>query len=1586
MSNVISQLEQARKDLVDRGLRNPFLNFKVRNSIGFKFQHTDLQSVYDYLVHESGYITFDVVARKLEIKNIPPQHYNPKISNIWYYIILAAVFTTLQQPVSEYVDVLTTPYTDSILQKRLIKTENDALTYLQERGVNILYLAFGFLSWKDSDGTSGKTYQAPLVLVPVSLTRHDINSEYQLKYNGEDIIDNLSLKQRLQNDFRLHIPSLSSDDDAEPQVDLKDYFRKIEQAIGKQSDWSVIQSEIALSTFMFGRLVLFHDLDPSTWRKPEALTQHPIISQLLGQGFSQGFQDHATRVDDLSREQLDGYLSPLNNLHVLDADSSQAQAIKAVSSGRNLVIQGPPGTGKSQTIANLIAEAAGNGKRVLFVAEKNAALDVVKRRLDHCGIGDLCLELHSQNATRSAVVFELKRTFELGRPVDISETGLVEKHRTARQKLQDYSSVLHQMVGTTGITLFQAYGEYFQINRLLGNIKRINFETTPYVSLGLSDYKHRREIVTRLQETVMNHGLPENLLFRYSRKQYTTPHELEEINIASANTRDMLQSYMDEALRVLPLLKIPIPPSIDELNSIEIVLRKIAQVPQSILKEVAWNHSGWKESSVVIVETIKEGVEQTALEESYLSRMISDVLTIDLVSIRLAIHSHKDNLFRFLNRDYGHALKEAKELFKTSPPENTSELLDTLDILLKIKRGREQLATKATLMRSLVGTIWEDTNTDWDHLKRIIQWQETIKKNIDGSTLPSILWDIINIHPPDFKDHAKALNQKWYAFVTAFHDLTKKLLLPNDAIKELKQQPINTTISLLNQWSEHTEDLKKIFPFNMMQDELETSGLQSLYKVASTWEHTSQHLVHIFDYYRFRYIIDQAWNNNKILLSINNQQRQKLLEDFQTSDLSMITMNQQRIVAEHYDRLPRSQIPGQVAILQNEFNKKRRHLQIRKLMEKAGNAVQALKPIFMMSPMSVATYLPPEDVQFDLVVFDEASQIRPADALGAIARGKQIVVVGDQKQLPPTTFFDVDMESDATEDVVGDYESILSLFMARNAPFRMLRWHYRSRHDSLIAVSNKQFYDGRLYIFPTPDHQRDQIGLQYRYLQDTYYEQGTACNIKEAEIVAKAVFEHFDKNPDQTLGVATFNVKQADAIRDALEVLRRENPHYEQFFSSVGDEPFFVKNLENVQGDERDVIFISIGYGHRKDGRLSMNFGPLNKQGGERRLNVLITRARNQCVVFTNLSYQDIDLQASNTQGVIALKRFLQYAEKGEMEMQEASQREPDSPFEEDVAYHLRMKGHIVHHQVGTAGFFIDLAIVHPDHLGRYILGIECDGASYHSAASARERDRLRQQILESKGWIIHRIWSTDWFQNRAQEIDRVDELIKRLHQQQSSNAGKPKVSDQLQTATIQRIDVSEDTSQPPSQLVDYELATLDKQFAWDNIDQVPNDILLIIVKGVIDKESPIHENEVVRRVCRLLGFARAGGKIHKAIKDTMTILLKKDHLTYIRHLESTGSFLFRIGKPIIGRDRHLLTTEFIKFEYISEKEIAVVMKNSVVESYGIEEIDLLSSVCKQLGFSRTSQAMNDRCNTVLNQLIEQNELLRKGSQIIPFK
>jgi very-short-patch-repair endonuclease len=509
----------------------------------------------------------------------------------------------------------------------------------------------------------------------------------------------------------------------------------------------------------------------------------------------------------------------------------------------------------------------------------------------------------------------------------------------------------------------------------------------------------------------------------------------------------------------------------------------------------------------------------------------------------------------------------------------------------------------------------------------------------------------------------------------------------------------------------------------------------------------------------YRSAAEQVLNEDPKLRRHSGASHNQLRTQYQQLDKDFIDIRRQLLAEKVAARtVPQGVYQGRVseltelALVQHIAGQVRPRISLRDFFRRAGTTIQGLKPCWMMSPMSVAQYLEQGQLKFDLVVMDEASQIRPEEALGAVARGAQVVVVGDQMQLPPTSFFQrlsadgAGEEDEEVEDV--QQESVLEAAAARFYPPRMLKWHYRSEHGSLISFSNSEFYGDELTVFPSPFHDHADYGVKLNRVDGIY---GAGVNEQEAKAVVNAALEFMSTQPDQSLGIVAVNSKQAELIRELVDQLCASEPEAEAYRAKWdgGLEALFVKNLENVQGDERDAIFISTVYGKDANGNFYQRFGPINSGYGHRRLNVLFTRAKKKVVLFSSMNPEDIQDEGKSW-GVRALKAYLQFARTGSWVLPTESTVECDSVFEEWVLRALRANGFDAVPQLGLAGYRLDLAVRHPSHSGTFLCGIECDGATYHSARSVRERDRLRQEVLERLGWNIYRIWSTDWFRNPA--------------------------------------------------------------------------------------------------------------------------------------------------------------------------------------------------------------------------------------------
>ena len=731
-----------------------------------------------------------------------------------------------------------------------------------------------------------------------------------------------------------------------------------------------------------------------------------------------------------------------------------------------------------------------------------------------------------------------------------------------------------------------------------------------------------------------------------------------------------------------------------------------------------------------------------------------------------------DNIISYTElalHNYSLVLPTLSAICVPTPPESLRDQIDILTALTDSFAPQLVMTDLEMLGANLFGLKWQYLNSDWPSLNEITRALALLYLRISQGNLPSALLNFLASKPDMQNLKTRLLEmqgslQALPGLVSSAFDplqIDRKQRFGSDIL--LYDLPFAEIAALFGSWASRLSDLQSLTTFNNLVFVCRQEEMSGLAAVAESWPDAPRFIRDAYRRAWFEAQLERAYSERRALVDFNTNGHLHIIQRFRDLDLLSIEYNRARLAYAHWNRLPTQDAGGQLGVLRREVAKKTRHIPIRVLMERAGNAIQAIKPVFMMSPLSIATYLPPGSIGFDMIVFDEASQVRPVDAFGALLRGKQAVVVGDTKQLPPTSFFDslTRSDTDEDEDVTADLDSILHLFASQDAPERMHKWHYRSRHESLIAVSNYQFYGNQLVVFPSPDEAKEEGGLTLRYLPNTAYDRGKSrTNLDEAKAVAQAVMDHARTRPEFTLGVAAFSVAQMQAILEQIELLRRQDPSCEPFFSAHPGEPFFVKNLENVQGDERDIIFISIGYGRTAEGTIAMDFGPLNRKGGERRLNVLITRARVQCVVFTNLSAEDIDLERSASDGVRALKSFLSYAQDGRLDIALPTGHDPRLSFEEEVLSALNERGYQVRSQVGSAGFRIDLAVVDPRKPGRYLLGIECDGATYHSARTARDRDRLRQMVLENLGWRIHRIWSTDWFRDPQRELDKLVEAI----------------------------------------------------------------------------------------------------------------------------------------------------------------------------------------------------------------------------------
>lgn len=683
----------------------------------------------------------------------------------------------------------------------------------------------------------------------------------------------------------------------------------------------------------------------------------------------------------------------------------------------------------------------------------------------------------------------------------------------------------------------------------------------------------------------------------------------------------------------------------------------------------------------------------------------------------------------------------------------------------------------------LFGEAYQKYDTDWYDIEENVN---SVRNTINALTSAGIdISETLKVSLSNYEDREKLISTIPYDNILKVEKLIENILLLMKNNK-LEIDGSNLVLLELNKCEETLSTLKEQIPEveliikirNIINDAKDCGIDDFVYKALDT--DIKDNFVDIFDKGLYTILLDNIYINSIQLRNFDKERFIRTLNEFKINDKKLIEINSKRIRGlldiRSTERLKDMKIRRQLNLLSSENTKKKRHLPIRNLFSNMPDVIKILKPCVMMSPLSVSEFIDLYSFKFDVVIFDEASQICPEDAIGAMIRGDQIIIAGDKKQLPPTKFFnsgieesdDYDSEEEAEiEDILSetDYESILDLSSTYMHSTRLL-WHYRSKHESLITFSNKHFYDNTLYTFPSTENS-DNIGVKFEFVEGIYDQGGSSTNVIEAKRVAELVVKHFKEQPDKSLGVITFGAKQMDCIIDMINEAKNNNPALEKYFDEEKKAHFFVKNLENVQGDERDTIILSVCYGYSDLARkkLSHNFGPINKAGGERRLNVAVTRAKYQLILVSSIKDSDIDLSRTTSVGASLLKDYIQFARTGKLpeSIITENRKRFDSPLEEDIYNELIKLGYKVDTQVGCSGYRIDLAIKDPKHKGNYLMGVECDGASYHSSKSARDRDRLRQEVLEGLGWKIHRIWSQDWFKNKHSEIRGVKAKVEKL-------------------------------------------------------------------------------------------------------------------------------------------------------------------------------------------------------------------------------
>lgn len=1417
-----SRMENWQFKLLDLSLRNNLLNAKVDGLRQIRLGLPNVCALEDALSDGKG---FRIVPT--EDPAAPPD--------------AAALFKSQK---------LVSSKNEADLRRSLQTLYKNARTELEESGANTLYLACGFLRWFRKD-MPDKPLLAPILLIPASLARASVKDGFTLRGFDEDTRINLTLLQFMKTEYGMRIPELEGDLPADASgVDVPAVLGIMRRAVEGLARWEVLE-ECSLGCYSFTKYLMWKDLVD----RQQDLLRNPVVAQIANSQRGR-FPEQVPFPPPATLDAVD----PSRVLVPMSSDSSQLSAIMAAEQGKSFVLIGPPGTGKSQSITNLIAHCLGHGKTVLFVAEKAAALNVVFKRLKKVGLGNFCMQLHSGKANKKEAFLQIKAAMAAA-----NSTPEQQPWGDTVRAMQDVRNILNDLPHTLGSP--QADG-----GTLYGDI-----------------------------DLLAQHAAIADIAYPAEKAAALTPEE----------RRAMLDSAHELSLR-FKLVADAYPGPAQDLRSAEYDTRREEQLADT-LQRFAAGDAAWEQAFNSLAQQLECPADDNV--RASLRTAAVCALRTPAVDNTTLLPTRAWKTLQTLGQMLPHAEAYRAGREKLSAPYAKAAMLDTElpGLLERCRRAQDsnglvrwwvQFTTRRHLKKLIPGGGKPDCLND---LAVLVQMQPEYAALQDGvDTLPPHLRATTDLTAEQLaaaertaralqgigpmEENAALLMQGSapHACGPALSDLQRQMQLRDALLGELSPllgtdakakdfshageaaEWANALLALRPRWRDlagwNAEAAKARAMGNApLVDALEGGSVSS--------EDAETALLVNLARARMRLMADTTPQLNSFSPRLHNAR----IDDFCQKDEALMSCAKAHVCELLTKRAATyAEDAAELSILQHEMNKQRGQMPLRRLLLQVPGIMRKLKPCWLMSPLSVAQYLSTETEPFDLVVFDEASQIPVWDAIGVIGRGKNAVIVGDPRQMPPTSFFSRSREDDSDEEAAEqDLESILDECRACGIPEMKLAWHFRSKSESLIAFSNMKYYDGELTTFPAPV--TGDTALQYHFTGGTYIP-GSRKRINPTE--ARALVDHvlqtlrapgFRYTENSSIGIVTFNMQQQAYIENLLDEERAKDPSLEPFFADTNPEAIFIKNLENVQGDERGVIYFSTTYGPDEEGKMSMNFGPLNLAGGERRLNVAVTRARCGLHVFTSMAPEDIDLTRTAARGAADLRDFLDYAKRGAAAYMasKAPAGSGVSGLTLAVAHALEELGWKCYPNVGISSFHISLGVEDPRTPGSMLAGIMLDGTEYASANTARDRDVLRPSVLEGLGWHILHAWALDWWREPQECIRTLDAQLRDLAQREPEPPAElPSLIDSVQAdtpAAAPQQEVSRD------QLLKVPYMEYEPQEAFPNPETASDFTLRQFVVPLVQREAPLTQDFLCKRICQLTG----ANKLNKDATERVTELVK---------------------------------------------------------------------------------------------------------------
>ncbi|WP_139194783.1 DUF4011 domain-containing protein [Arthrobacter sp. UCD-GKA] len=1459
---------------------------------------------------------------------------------------------------------------------RLRRMAGDAKRIVEENGANNLYLAVGSLNWS----MDGRALRSPLFLVPVRLLPAGRGKHYRIEIDETgSSTPNYCLSEKLHEQFGLRIPGFEDPVRDESGIDLAAALTALREALVAAELPFHVEGSVDLAILQFAKFRMWRDLDEN-W---ETFMDAPLVRHLVQTPTSE-FIDPAGTVAEPVVD-LDRLAAQLP----VPADASQLEAVAAARAGRTFVLEGPPGTGKSQTITNLLAHAMANGQRVLFVAEKRAALEVVAKRLNEVGLGEFALDLHDKGSSPNAVRAQIKASLDHLVFADTAgmklATGDLE---TSVRRLAGYAHGLHE-ANPAG---YSAYGAYNAALSMDPDIAALPIPEAFAAQAGEAEVAAVREALLQLPDTAQ----PANPRLEHPWGFMGGPLEGDQqaALLGSAATLELAMSQAtstrnDDAVAAL------VDGAAAPEHLVHLADLLTAAVPLPVLDAAAT--STWQERSTALLAEAT----QLAKTMDWLPNLVAPaVLENDLAPAHAA--ATEANKFGFLG--IGRNKRRLRVIAEHFGPQWKGTDDDAKNLVTILESLIEARARCARLVQGLGELPGLEPNAHWNpfvdgdiasvagqreklvHLAGLLS--EAGATGVDDRYM-ALLREVLGRtapFPAALAGELREVAAAWEALRDAVPRETHTPSAWSDAPGFLGR--FGRSSAQRGTGSQAQRGLERWNAFVENLEPLKSHGLEAAWEQLATGVFPAGDALRGFMRGTAESALAERLAANGFD-AFNSEAQARTIYRFASSSTALRKhvgkSLPEAISRQRAEKLKRAE--SRMGELARQLERRRGGLSVRRLMDSYGDLVTSILPCVLVSPDSAARFFPPRAGEFDIVVFDEASQIRVADAIGTLGRAKSAVIVGDSKQMPPSSFAEVSIDPQDDEEselLVADEESILSEAVMARVDRRWLSWHYRSQDESLIAFSNKHYYAGKLSSFPSPRHGAARAGIEgygicLRRVQGTFHRTGAAgilrTNPVEAEHIVAEIKARFDASPEAvpSIGVVTFNAPQ----RDLVESLLRD--HADERLGAaldVQEEGLFVKNLENVQGDERDVILFSTAFSANERGRLPLNFGPLNNIGGERRLNVAVTRARRQVMVFTSFDPADLRAEDSSALGIKHLRAYLDLAAEGTHALGNGSLAAiARDRHREQVAAALRARGHRVETNVGLSDFRIDATVALSERPDEPLMAILLDGEPWAARKTVGDRDGLPQEILRNLlGWeSVVRIWLPAWHQDPESVLASIDaELAKASKVRTARETAPRKVSPNNRktetAASVAKDALEEETEvQPrsyPGKAVPFTPWEARLAGTVDELDELKRAAgkrkAAALLAEIVEAEGPIQQRRLARLAINAYGLGRVSAAREKsmlAALDKKSFAIDADGFIWPAKQEPARWIDYRTG----------FAAHVPGIEEISPREISNLMcaRASLAGKSGVDE--LKREAMGILGYGR----MTEKVSTCLQQGLE---------------